>query len=119
MAASNFREWSVQLYDTILDRPIDDDTGKYQVYQAGTPVRQTIYNASGVTLTQEVVGTSFLSQTMTNGRIRFFTNVTASSLDVSILTARGRSYFLKALAPSQHRVDVDPTVNQYVLVAAF
>jgi len=44
---------------------------------------------------------------------------TCSSLDISILTARGRAYFLKSLAPSQHTVHVDPTTNQYVLVAAF
>jgi len=116
---SNYREWFLQIYDTVKDKPIDDDTGSYQVYQAGTPVRQTIYNAAGTQLTQEVVGTSFVSRTMTDGKLRFFTNNTCSSLDVSILTARGRAFFLKALTPSQHRVDVDPTVQNYVLVAAF
>jgi hypothetical protein len=119
MAASNYREWFLQLRDTVLDKPIDDDTGKYQVYTAGSAVRQTIYAASGATLTQEVVGTSFISRTMTDGKIRFFTNATCSSLDISILTAKGRAYFLKALAPSQHTVHVDPTTNSYVLVAAF
>jgi hypothetical protein len=119
MAASNFREYYLQLYNTRKDRPIDDDTGSFQVYQPATPVRQTIYNAAGTTLTQEVVGTSFLSRTMTDGRIRFFTNHTASSVDVSILTAGGRSYFLKGLTSSDHRVDVDPEKQEYVLVAAF
>jgi len=116
---SSFREWYVQLYDTVLDKPIDDDAGKFQVYQAGTPIRQTIYSAAGAALTQEVVGTSFVSRTMTNGILRFFTQVSASSLDISILTNRGRSFFLKAMTPSQHRADVDPTVQDYVLVAAF
>lgn len=116
--ASNFREWYLQLYNKRLDRPIDDDSGSYQVYQAATPTRQTIYNAAGTQLTQEVVGTSFVSRTMTNGVIRFFTNVTCSSVDISILTAAGRSYFLKALTPSNHRVDVDPEMATFTLVAA-
>jgi len=117
--ASNFREWFLQLHDTVLHKPIDDDSGVYQVYTAGTAARQTIYDAAGVQLTQEVVGTSFISRTMTDGKIRFFTQVTCSSVDISILTAKGRAYYLKAMAPSQHRVDVDPTVQDYVLVAAF
>jgi len=117
--ASNYREWFLQLYDTLKDKPIDDDTGSYQVYQAGTPVRQTIYDSSLTALTQEVVGTSFVSRTMTDGKIRFFTAVTATALDVSVLTAKGRSYFIKALAPSQHRIDVNPHLFEYTLVAAF
>lgn len=116
---SNYREWYLQLYDTTLDKPVDDDTGSYQVYTAGSPVRQTIYNAAGTQLTQEVVGTSFVSRTMSNGVMRFFTNVTCSSVDISVLTAGGRAYFLKAVAPSRHRVDVDPTRREFTLVAAF
>ncbi len=116
---SSFREWYLQIYDTVLEKPIADSAGKYQVYTAGTPIRQAIYDSAGTRLTQEVVGTSFISRTMTNGIIRFFTQITCSSLDISVLTNRGRAYFLKAMAPSQHRVDVDPTVQDYVLVAAF
>jgi hypothetical protein len=117
--ASNFREWFIQLRDIHLEKPIDDDSGKYQVYTAGSPVRQTIYNAAGVQLTQEVVGTSFISRTMTNGILRFFTANTCSSLDISVMTAGGRSYFLKAVTPSQHKIDVDTDRREYTLVAAF
>lgn len=116
---SNYREWFLQIYDTVKDKPIDDDSGKFQVYTAGSAVRQAIYDVAGTQLTQEVVGTSFISRTMTDGKLRFFTKATCSSVDISILTARGRSFYLKALAPSQHRVDVDPTVHNYTLVAAF
>lgn len=119
MANSSFREWFIQLYDTTLAKPIDDDAGSFQVYTAGSPVRQAIYNAAGTALTQEVVGTSFISRTLSNGIMRFFTAVSCSSLDVSVLTNGGRSYFLKALAPSQHRVDVDPTRRDFTLCAAF
>lgn len=117
--ASNFREWYLQLYDTVKDRPIDDDSGTYHVYTAGSPVRQVIYNAAGTQLTQEVVGSAFVGRTMTDGKIRFFTAVTCSSVDVSILSALGRAYFIKAMSPSQHRVDVDPTQSRYTLVAGF
>lgn len=119
MANSSFREWFLQLRDTVLDKPIDDDAGVYQVYTAGSAVRQAIYNSAGTALTQEVVGSSFISRTMADGKIRFFTQVTCSSVDLSVLTNKGRSYFLKSLAPSQHTVHVDPTVQDYVLVAAF
>jgi hypothetical protein len=119
MSNFNRTEWNIQLFDTLKGRPIDDDTGKFQVYQASTPVRQTIYNAAGTQLTQEVVGTSFISRTMTDGRLRFFANATATALDISILTAQGRAYFLKGVQPSQHRVDVNPHVGTFTLVAAF
>lgn len=117
--SSNFREWYLQIYDREKDKPISDSTGKYQVYTAASPVRQTIYSAAGAVLTQEVRGTSFLSRTMTEGKIRFFTATTCSSVDLTVLTAGGRSYFLKALTPSQHRVDVHTDLKEYMLVAAF
>jgi hypothetical protein len=119
MSNFNRTEWNIQLFDTLKGRPIDDDTGKFQVYQAGTPVRQSIYNAAGTQLTQEVVGTSFISRTMTDGRLRFFANATATALDISVLTAQGRAYFLKSVQPSQHRIDVNPHVGTFTLVAAF
>lgn len=110
------REFFIQLWDTRKQAPIDDDSGSYQVYTAGSPDRAAIKDAAGVTLTQEVVGTSFLSQTMTNGQIKFYTAHTVSSVDVSILTAGGRSYFLKGITRSQGRIDVDPDQQNYVLV---
>jgi len=114
--ASNMREWFVQLKNERLDKPIDDDTGVYQVYTAGSPTRQAIFNSAGTALTQAVAFGNFVSRTMTDGILRFFTNATCSSVDVSVLTAGGRAYFLKALAPSQHSKAVDPERTEFTLV---
>lgn len=116
MASVNLRHYYAKLVNTRTKRPIDDDSGSYQVMTAGSPARATIYNAAGTALTQEVVGTSFVSRTMTDGTLEFYTDRSVSSVDVSILTAGGRSYFLDGLTPSQHRVDVDPEMQNFVLV---
>jgi hypothetical protein len=117
----NRREYFLQLVNTRTKRPIDDDSGDYQVYQPNTPVRQTIYSAAGATLTQEVTataGVTFVSRDMTDGQIHFFTNMSASSVDITVLTAGGRAYFLQGITPSQHRVDVNPEEKAYQLVVA-
>ena len=119
MSIPTLRPYFVKLVNTRTKRPIDDDTGVYQVYTAGSAARATIYNAAGTQLTQEVVGTSFVSRTMTDGSLEFYTARSVSSVDVSILTAGGRSYFLKGLSASQHRADVDPEQTEFTLVAAF
>ena len=119
MAIVNLRPYFVKLVNTRTKRPIDDDTGVFQVYTAGAATRATIYNAAGTQLTQEVVGSSFISRTMTDGTLEFYTDRSVSSVDVSILTAGGRSYFLKSLSASQHRADVDPEQTEFTLVAAF
>lgn len=109
------REYFLQLVNTRTKKPVDDDTGVYQVYTAGAATRPSIWDATGAVATQEVVGTSFLSQTMTDGQIHFFTNLSVSAVDISVLTAGGRAYFLDNVTPSQHRVDVDPEKEQYIL----
>lgn len=119
MINANRREFFIKLVNKRTGKVIDDDSGSFQVYTAGAAARATIYNAANTELTQEVVGTSFVSRTMSNGTIRFFTDSSVSAVDVSILTAGGRAYFLKSLSASQHRVDVDPEKQEYVLVAAF
>ena len=119
MAIVNLRPFYVKLVNTRTKRPIDDDTGVFQVYTAGSAARATIYNAAGTQLTQEVVGSSFISRTLTDGTLEFYTDRSVSSVDVTILTAGGRSYFLKSLSASQHRADVDPEQTEFTLVAAF
>ena len=118
--AKKRREYFLQLVNTRTKKPVDDDTGEYQVYTDGTPSRLAIEDAAGATITQEISGVSkgFAAATMTDGQLHFFTNITVSSVDISVLTTGGRSYFLKALVPSQHRVDVDPENLEYVLVCA-
>lgn len=119
MISANRREWHLQLVNTRTKKPIDDDSGSFQVYTAGAAARATIYDLANTALTQEVVGTSFVSRTMTDGKLSFLTDYSVSAVDISVLTAGGRSYFLKGLVASNQRVDVDPDKQGYVLVAAF
>ena len=119
MISANRREWHVQLVNTRTKKPINDDSGTFQVYTAGAAARATIYDLANTELTQEVVGTSFVGRTMTDGKLSFLTDYTVSAVDISILTAGGRAYFLKGLTDSNQRADVDPDKQEYVLVAAF
>ena len=101
MANNGFTEWYMQLYNTRTNRPIDDDSGLYIVLTASTPVRATCYsNDQATSLT--------LPAAMSNGIIRFFTVNTVTSVDISVLSASGQAYFLEAVTPSQHRINVDP-----------
>lgn len=109
---SNYTEYYVQLIDKRLNQPINDDTGLYMVLQAGIPLKQTCYS--------DVLGTSLtLPGTMTDGIIRFFTASSVTSVDLSVLTASGRSYFLEGLTPYQHNVEVDTERLSYTLVGAW
>lgn len=109
---SNYTEYYIQLIDQRLNQPIDDDSGLYTVLTASDPTVITCYSdAAGTSLTQPA--------TMTNGVIRFFTASTVTSVDISILTSGGRSYFLEGLTPSQHHVDVDPEQRSYQFITTW
>lgn len=112
------KEFHFQLVNTRTGLALDDDSGTFQVYTAGSPVRLSITDAAGTTLTQEVALGNFVGRTFSNGIARFFTALSVTAVDVSVLTAKGRSFFIKGLSTSQHRVDVDPTRIEYTLVAA-
>lgn len=115
-ANAALKEFYLQLVNTRTKRPIDDDAGSYQVYQPGSPSRQTIYNAAATALTQAVQFGDFVSRSMTDGIINFYTAQTVTSVDISVLTNGGRSYFLKGVAPSQKRIDVMPEEHRYTLI---
>lgn len=110
--ASNYVEFYVQLYDKRLDKVIDDDTGIFCVLQAGVPLKQTAFSSNtGTALTQPA--------TMTNGVIQFWIDSATTSVDLSVMTAGGRSYFLEGVTPSQHRIDVYTDKESYVLVGSW
>lgn len=110
--AANFTEFFVQLWDVRLGQAIDDDTGIFCVLQAGIPLKQTSYSdSSGTSLTQPA--------TMTNGVIQFWVASGTTTVDLSVMTAGGKSYFLEAVTPSQHRIDVDPYRESYTLVGSW
>jgi hypothetical protein len=114
------REWFIKLINTRTKRFVNDDTGVFQVYVAGAATRLQINNAAGADVSQSAndLGGDFTSVTMTDGTLRFWTNRTVSAVDVSILTAGGRAYFLDGITQSQHRVDVDPDRSDFVLTVA-
>ncbi len=118
MANEGKREWHIKLIDTRTKKFINDDTGVFQVYTAGSPVRLQINTAAGADVIQQnaALGGDIASATMTDGTLHFWTARTVSAVDISILTAGGRAYFLDGTTQSQHRVDVDPHQQDYVLV---
>lgn len=111
--ASNYKEWYVQLMDGRLNRPIDDDSGVCNVLEAGDPSEVTIYSdANGTSASNPL--------TMSNGVIRFFTLDTVTSVDLSVLTSQGHSFFLEDISPSNHRIVVWPdNAGLYNLVVPF
>lgn len=110
--SSNYIEYYVQLYDVRLGQTIDDDTGLFCVLQAAVPLKQTAYSdATGTALTQPA--------TMTNGVIQFWVASGTTTVDLSVMTAGGKSYFIEGLTQSQHRIDVDPYKENYTLVGSW
>lgn len=113
------KEFVLQLFNTRTKRPVSDSTGTFQVYQNNSPTRLSITDLTNATLTQEVALGSFKSVAMSGGVLRFFTAASVTSVDISVLTAGGRAYFLRGITPSRGRVDVDPDEREFMLVAAF
>jgi len=108
--ASNFVEYYLQLQDARLDRPINDDTGVYNVLTAGDPAELTIYSdASGSSQTNP--------GTMTDGIIQFWVDSATTSVDISVLTATGHSFFLEGVTISDHKIMVDTErISQTLIV---
>jgi hypothetical protein len=105
-------EWYFQLFNTRTRTVIDDDSGVCNVLTDGSPAEATIYSDES--------GTSASNpMTFTNGVIRFWTTSSVTSLDLSVLTASGHSFFCESVTPSQHRIDVDPDKFLYKLVVPY
>lgn len=112
MAATGFREWKFDLFNTRTRTYISDSTGIAVVLTDGSPVKVTIYSDDrGTTATNPI--------TFTNGVIRFFTADTTSTIDLSVQTAAGHAFFLESAAESQHRVDVNPDLMNQKLVVPY
>ncbi len=109
-----YTEYYVQLVNKRTKATIDDDTGKFIVLTAGSAVLQTIYSDENGAVPAFVY--SNVTSTMTDGVIRFFTALSVTSVDLSILTAGGQAIFVKSLTPSQHRVEVDTEQPDQILV---
>ena len=120
MANEGRREWNIKLINTRTKKFINDDTGVFQVYEDGVPERVQIFTAAGADVSQQLsaFNDDYGSATMTDGTLRFWTARTTTIVDVSILTAGGRAYFLDGITQSEHRVDVDPDQQDFVLTVA-
>ena len=115
--ASNYVEWYIQLIDGRKSGggasvPIDDDTGVYNVLTADDPAEITIYS--------DDKGTSGSNPgTMSNGIIQFWTDVSTTSVDISVLTANGHAFFLEGLSRSDGRVVVYPERLEQLLIMPY
>lgn len=112
-----YTEYYVQLKNKRTKRPIDDDTGKFIVMEAGTATLQTIYSNENGAVPAFVY--TNVTSTITDGVIRFWTAASVTSVDLSILTAAGQSVFIEGLTPSQHYVEVDTEKPDQILILPF
>lgn len=106
---SNLQEWDFMVTDrtTTPGRApvIDDDTGVVYALTVGTADSPTVYtSASGTTLT-ETHGVARM--TLTNGRVRFWTDRTVTALDISWFGSKTAGY-LRNVTPSQHELPSTP-----------
>ena len=104
MAKSGFTEWDFQVMDARTDIA-RSDAGKCSVFTNASSVLLTIY-ADDLGTAKTNSGSTPVS--LVSGRLRFWTVDTVTSLDVSGLMATGEAFFCKGLAPSNHRIVVDP-----------
>lgn len=111
----NLTEWYLELYERQLsgvDTPIDDDSGVINILTADDPSEVTIYSSAGG-------ATGSNPMTFTDGRVRFWTADTVTSIDITGLTAKGHAFFYQGVNASQHRILIDPRIMHQVLVVPY
>lgn len=111
-----FREWSFILVDSETGKSVDDDSGQLLALTAGAPTSPTLYSDAFGTSISNPVRTPF---TFTNGRVKFWTARSVTSLDLVVLTAAKQAYFLSAVPYSRHRILVNEKDRKHVLVIPF
>jgi len=108
-------EWHFYLYErhaSGVDTPINDDAGVLNVLTADDPSEVTCYsNTSGTSASNPM--------TFTDGKVRFYTADTVTSVDLTGLTAQGHAFFLQGVTPSTHRIVIDPTRTVQELVVPY
>ena len=114
--AVSYREWYFQLWDAQRKISIDDDSGQLLALTAGAPTAPTIYSDANGTSVSNPVRTP---RTFTNGAVRFWTDRSVTSLDLSFITATGEAYWFKSVSDSCHRLDVNPFMREHMLVLPF
>lgn len=112
----SYREWAFTLVDSQTGNSIDDDSGTLLVLTAGSPTAPTIYSDNKGTSVANAVRTP---RTFSNGRVRFWTDRSVTSVDLSLMTAKGQAYFFEDVPYSQHRLLFDNNFRRHMLVLPF
>jgi len=112
----SYREWYFQLWDTQRKISIDDDSAKLIVLTADSPTSPTIYSDANGTSVSNAVRTP---RSFVNGTVRFWTDQSVTSVDLSLLTAKGEAHFFEDVAYSCHRLDINPFQRDHLLVVPF
>ncbi|MFQ5641792.1 MAG: hypothetical protein ACE5IR_27775 [bacterium] len=110
--ASNYTEFYMQLINGRTGKPVDDDSGVFNVLNAGLPTEATIFS--------DERGTSGSNPgTMTNGVIQFWIDSATTSVDISVMTSTGYAFFLDGITLSDHRIVLWPEGRTQRLVVPF
>lgn len=105
-------EYNLHLLDARTREALDDDAGVVRVTTADSYAAMTCYSDKN--------GTSqSLPITMVNGRIRFFTAASVTSVDVYVQTDGGAFFYIRGLTPSQQHRYVDPEKDEYTMVIPY
>jgi hypothetical protein len=110
-----YTEWAFYLYErhaSGVDTPIADSAGVINILTAGDPSEVTCYADQNGTAASNPM-------TFTNGRVRFYTAPSVTSIDLSGLTAVGHAFFYQSITPSVHRICIDPTKMVHKLVVPY
>ena len=116
-------EWAFHLVDASKNlgasQPgIDDDTGKMMVLTEDTPDSPLLYSDEiGATQITETAGIGVVR--FNNGKVRFFTAITVTAVDVCGITADGRTFSFNSVTPSQHLLMVNPNSSYQLAVFPF
>ena len=112
-----YAEWYFQLIDGRTKKPIDDDTGRYQVFKTDDPNEETIYSGRNTTtaMDQNGVTTDGESTLFSNGIIHFFTANTVTSVDITVQTDSGHAFWMPGVTTSDHRIVVWPEKTEQLL----
>lgn len=113
-------EWVLELKDVLLNfgnsRPnVDDDSGRLIVLTAGSPTSPTVYSDPNGTALSTTGGMAVL--TFTDGRAKFYTANTVTSVDITGVTAGGRAFGLQSLAANANKIIPINSLNTYQLLA--
>ncbi len=114
--AVSYREWYFQLWDMQRKISIDDDSAQLLVLTVDAPTAPTIYSDAHGTVVSNAVRTP---RTFVNGAVRFWTNPSVTSVDLSLMTSKGEAYFFEDVSYSCHRLDLNPFQRNHTLVVPF